>query len=142
LQEHVEQAYGVVFESKQSYYSLFEQAGISWRKTQKRNPKTALEAVEKKQEISTWLAAHRDELCSGELAVFFEDECHLLWGDLCGYVWGKTDERIEVPIANEPKDYLYSLCCQRPEAESNMRIFGYRRSGSLGSTITCVPRLM
>jgi len=19
--------------------------------------------------------------------VFFQDECHLLWGDLCGYVW-------------------------------------------------------
>jgi len=25
----------------------------------------------------------------------------LLWGDVCGYVWGKTDERIEVPITNE-----------------------------------------
>jgi transposase len=37
----------------------------------------------------------------GELVVFFEDECHLLWGDLCGYVWGKTNERIEVPIINE-----------------------------------------
>jgi len=24
-----------------------------------------------------------------------------LWGDLCGYVWGKTDQRIEVPIVNE-----------------------------------------
>lgn len=33
--------------------------------------------------------------------MFFEDECHLLWGDLCGYVWGKTNERIEVPIINE-----------------------------------------
>ncbi len=53
--------------------------------------------------------------------VFFEDECHLLWGDLCGYVWaaafagklpretclGKTDERIEVPITNERSKQTY-----------------------------------
>jgi putative transposase len=30
-----------------------------------------------------------------------EDECHLLWGDCLGYVWGRTNKRIEVPIVNE-----------------------------------------
>lgn len=50
---------------------------------------------------------HRDELVSGELVAFFEDECHLLWGDLCGYVWGRTDERIEVPIVNERSKQTY-----------------------------------
>jgi len=44
---------------------------------------------------------------SGQLVVFFVDECHLLWGDLCGYVWGKTDERIEVPIINERSKQTY-----------------------------------
>lgn len=39
--------------------------------------------------------------------VFFEDECHLLWGDLCGYVWGKTSERIELPITNERLKQTY-----------------------------------
>lgn len=39
--------------------------------------------------------------------VFFLDECHLLWGDLCGYVWGKTSERIEVPITNERQKQTY-----------------------------------
>ena len=48
LQTHVEAEYGVVFDSKQSYYTLFEQAGISWKKTQKRNPKTDPALVEKK----------------------------------------------------------------------------------------------
>lgn len=43
----------------------------------------------------------------GELMVFFQDECHLLWGDLCGYVWGKTSERIEVPIVNERQKQTY-----------------------------------
>ena len=26
------------------------------------------------------------------------DECHLLWGDLCGYVWGKSARRVEVEM--------------------------------------------
>jgi putative transposase len=48
LQAHIEQEYAVVFDSKQSYYTLFEQAGISWKKTQKRNPKADPALVEKK----------------------------------------------------------------------------------------------
>lgn len=48
LQNHVEDVYGVMFASKQSYYELFAEAGISWKKTQKRNPKADPEAVEKK----------------------------------------------------------------------------------------------
>jgi hypothetical protein len=39
--------------------------------------------------------------------VLFVDECHLLWGDVCGYVWGKTDMRIEIPIANEKERQTY-----------------------------------
>ncbi|HEY9696732.1 MAG TPA: winged helix-turn-helix domain-containing protein [Trichocoleus sp.] len=48
LQQHIEQEYEVVFDSKQSYYTLFKQAGISWKKTQKRNPKADPDLVEKK----------------------------------------------------------------------------------------------
>lgn len=48
LQAYIEQEYEVVFDSKQSYYTLFEQAGIRWKKTQKRNPKTDATLVEKK----------------------------------------------------------------------------------------------
>ena len=48
LQHYVEDSYGVVFASKQSYYSLFAEAGITWKKTQKRNPKAAPQLVEKK----------------------------------------------------------------------------------------------
>ncbi len=33
--------------------------------------------------------------------VLLEDECHLLWGDTCGYLWGKRNERIEVPMLNQ-----------------------------------------
>jgi len=37
----------------------------------------------------------------GNLLCFFR--CHLLGGDVCGYVWGKTNLRIEVPIRNEKR---------------------------------------
>ncbi len=39
--------------------------------------------------------------------MFFQDECHLLWGDVCGYGWGKTDQRIEVPIVNQRHKQTY-----------------------------------
>ena len=41
------------------------------------------------------------------MVVFFEDECHLLWGDICGYIWGNTQERIEVPVLNERQRQTY-----------------------------------
>ncbi|MEO1523209.1 MAG: transposase [Cyanobacteria bacterium J06633_2] len=44
---------------------------------------------------------HRAEIVAGQLVVVFQDECHLMWGDVCGYGWGKRSERIDVPITNE-----------------------------------------
>ncbi|MEP0819977.1 IS630 family transposase [Trichocoleus sp. FACHB-46] len=54
-----------------------------------------------------WLERHRQEIVTGQLVVFFQDECHLLWGDLCGYVWGKINQRIEVPMTNERQKQNY-----------------------------------
>ncbi len=34
-------------------------------------------------------------------------ECHFLWGDLLGYVWGRTDTRVEVPIKNQKNRQTY-----------------------------------
>jgi transposase len=30
-----------------------------------------------------------------------------LWGDICGYVWGKTSERIEVPVVSDRQRQTY-----------------------------------
>ncbi len=49
LQQHLEDTYNVVFQSKQSYYALFQSAGLSWKKSQKRNPKQDQKLVEKKK---------------------------------------------------------------------------------------------
>ena len=108
LKEYIEDNFNVEFESNQSYYDLFKQANISWNSTQKTNPRKDSDLVAKKKlEITAWLDAHQREIVSGELVVFFEDECHLLWGDICGYIWGSTKERIEVPVINERQRQTY-----------------------------------
>jgi putative transposase len=43
--------YDVVYESKQSYYDLFKEAGISWKKTTKSNPKANPDAVAEKKRL-------------------------------------------------------------------------------------------
>jgi transposase len=48
LVTEIEDKYEVTFASKQSYYNLFEEAGISWKKTQMSNPKKDPELVQKK----------------------------------------------------------------------------------------------
>jgi len=35
------------------------------------------------------------------------DECHLLWGDLCGYVWGKSARRVEVEMTHQKQRQTY-----------------------------------
>ncbi len=35
------------------------------------------------------------------------DEFHLLWGVLCGYIWGKSDRRIEVEMTNQKQRQTY-----------------------------------
>ena len=52
LQTHVETSYGVRFASLQSYYSLFSEAGISWKKTQKSNPRKNSDLVSQKKRKS------------------------------------------------------------------------------------------
>ncbi len=48
LKEYIEDRFGVVFGSNQSYYNLFKEANISWKKTQKKNPRLDAELVAKK----------------------------------------------------------------------------------------------
>lgn len=108
IQEHLKKSYQVVYKSKQSYYDLFKAAGISWKKSQKRNPKKDPDQVAAKQkEIKQSFKKWRIEVLSGDLVLLFVDECHLLWGDVCGYVWGRTEQRIEIPISNDKQRQTY-----------------------------------
>jgi hypothetical protein len=108
----------VIYKSKQSYYELFDRAKISWKKTQKTNPKFDKELVKKKTEqINDILFKNKAGREYGEIIVLFLDECHLLQGDLNGYVWGQSKIRIEVPITNEKdrQTYLGALNYQSKE---------------------------
>jgi transposase len=60
-----------------------------------------------KKQIETLLARYRREIETGRLRVLLLDECHLLWGDLSGYGWGKTDRKIAVPVVNERDKQTY-----------------------------------
>jgi putative transposase len=61
----------------------------------------------KKREIEKILEENREEIEAGKLVVYMIDECHLLWGDVCGYVWGKTKIRVEVPMTNQRERQTY-----------------------------------
>jgi putative transposase len=61
----------------------------------------------KKIEINRILEENREDIGAGKVVVYMIDECHLLWGDVCGYVWGKTNKRIEVPMTNQRERQTY-----------------------------------
>lgn len=56
--EHIENQYGVVYQSQQSYYALLKQAGFSWKKSQPVHPdKDLMQVEEKKLKLSSyWLS--------------------------------------------------------------------------------------
>lgn len=141
LEYEIASKYGVTFQSKQSYYDLFNEARISWKKAQASNPKYDQELVDaKKKEICALLEARRPEIESGELVIFMIDECHLLWGDVCGYIWGKMKERILIPVVNtrykqtyfgaldyKTKEFL-TFSAKKGDSENTISFLEYLRS--------------
>ena len=63
LEYKLAEEYEVTYESKRSYYELFNAAGISWKKTTKLNPKVDEEAVaaKKKKLKACWRATQRKQ---------------------------------------------------------------------------------
>ena len=108
LRDYIEYHYGVVYHSKQSYYDLLHEAKLSWHQTQAVNPKgDDTQVLQKREEIQQKLAERQADIVSGEVIVFAEDECHFVWGDTIGYVWGRQNERTEVPITNVKQRQSY-----------------------------------
>ena len=108
LRIYLYETFQVVYQSLQSYYDLMYTAGLSWHKTEARNPKKKEVLVAaRSDEIRTFLAAHAEEIRKGERIVFFLDECFLIWQDACGYAWGKQGEVISLPIENVRKRQAY-----------------------------------
>ena len=108
LAAYIKENFGVTYCSKQSYYDLLHEARMSWKKTEKVNPKRNEAAVlEKREEIKQKLQDNEEDIKAGRLVVLLEDECHLLWKDALGYVWGKKGEPTQVPMTNERERQTY-----------------------------------
>ena len=55
LQTHIETTYGIVFQSRQSYYQLLSEAEITYKRAQRRNPKRDEQQVaSKKKRLSNY----------------------------------------------------------------------------------------
>lgn len=61
----------------------------------------------KQAELTASVTDHRDELERGERVLLFADECFLLWGDVCGYAWGKRNAPLSIPVANPKTRQAY-----------------------------------
>jgi transposase len=108
LRDHLEVKYQVVYKSKQSYYQLLDEGGLSWKKNEKVNPKRDPIRVEPtKKSIRNKLKRRSQDIQSGKVVVLIIDECHLRWGEVCGYIWGQRNQSITVPIVNEKQRQTY-----------------------------------
>jgi putative transposase len=107
LKQYISQQHHVTYKSDQSYYALFAAAGITYKQTQAANPHADAERVAAKKEITALCATHADALQTGKVAVLFVDQCHLVWGDACGYAWGPSGQRITLPIPNTRERQTY-----------------------------------
>jgi transposase len=108
LEEHIAEKYGVVYSSQTSYYELLKEGGMSYHRSGKVNPKRNEEQVlKKREEIKKELAEKQPKIENEELVVLMEDECHLLYGDVCGQVWAERGARVEVEMSNEKQRQTY-----------------------------------
>ena len=73
------------------------------------------------------------------MVVLLEDECHLLWGDVCGYVWGKRGEAIEVPMTNYRQRQTYYGAVNFVSREFHLPAFS---AGDSENTISYIKWLM
>lgn len=139
LREHVEKSYQVVFQSRQSYYDLLAAAKITRKKAQRSNPKHDTAAVEaKKNALQGLLKEQKEAIQAGELIVVYWDECHLLWDDARGYVWGKSGERVEIPMTNFRQRQTYYGVIEHLSGETTVRAYP---SGDGVSTVAFVEFL-
>ena len=85
------------------------------------------------------LVQRRVEIETGELRVLLIDECHLMWGDLSGYVWGTTDEEIAVPVVNEREKQTYYGAVDYVEGKLLLKAYD---AGNSDSTIDYLQYLI
>lgn len=87
-----------VFQSRQSDYQLLKVARITWHSGEQTNPRQNQELISKKnQALAAWLKKYRKEIEAESLIVYIINECHLLWGKNCGYLWNLIKSPRKIP---------------------------------------------
>lgn len=61
----------------------------------------------KKTQIIELLVHWRAEIADGQVRVMFLDECHLLWGDVCGYGWSRRNQPVDVEVKSTKERQTY-----------------------------------
>ena len=108
LEIHLIEQYDVVFQSRQSYYQLLKEARITWQKGEQTNPRQDPEVISKKnREIAELLEKNRSQIETGKLVVYIIDECHLIWNDICGYLWNLIKNPWKISILNPKERQTY-----------------------------------
>jgi Winged helix-turn helix len=103
VRDYLQEQQEVVYQAQQSYYELLHAAGLSYHKSEKVNPQRDGTPVQERREAikkvaQYWqVAQHWKEIEQGGMVVLLEDECHLLWGDVCGYAWGCAASPLKCP---------------------------------------------
>lgn len=88
--------------------------------------------------IDDWLNEHIQEIKTGKIKVFVEDECHLKGGDICGYGWGNRHERLEIPVKNYRDSQTYYGAMNCLTGEMTLRSYS---TGNTKSTIEFIQEL-
>jgi putative transposase len=77
-------------------------------------------------------------IAAGEIVVLYVDECHLLWDDARGYVWGKANQRVEIPMTNYRTRQTYYGAIEHVSGEVTVKPFP---AGDGASTVAFVKHL-
>jgi putative transposase len=114
----VRTAYGIEFKSRQSYYDMCADAGITWKRAQSQHPdKDPDRIAAKKKDIEALLLQHWDRIACGDMIVYFVDECHVLGDTAVGYGWAPSDQRVTVLVKNDHDRQTYFGALQMLTAE-------------------------
>ena len=85
------------------------------------------------------MGEHWEEIIRGEMVVLLEDESHLLWGDVCGYVWGRRGSAIEVLMTDYAERQTYYGAINFVSREFHLRAF---EAGNGENTVAYLRWLM
>jgi len=103
-----------------------------------KSKKKEQEVADKREEIKKLLKERSQEIKDGKLVVLMEDESHLIWGDTLGLIWGKTNEKVEVPMTNFRERQTYFGAVNIMSKQFHIEAYS---SGNGANTVDFVKKL-